>query len=97
MRSIKLLLYGCLYFLLKVHIKQLVTLHLLLRLAYRNIPMQPNICIFHRLTLGKKEVSEKDRREINDTVEALFPHSAPTPPPRHKISRLRKNKKKSFR
>ena len=41
----------------------------------------------------KQGVSEKEMREIEDTVESLFPPTAPTPPPRHKISKLRKRSK----
>ena len=39
-------------------------------------------------------ISMKERHEINQTVESLFPHTAPTPPPRRKSSKLsnRKNK-----
>ena len=41
----------------------------------------------------KQGVSEKEMREIEDTVESLFPPTAPTPPPRQKISKLRKRSK----
>ena len=37
-------------------------------------------------------------QEINDTVESLFPQTAPTPPPRQKIAKLRgKSRKNSAR
>ena len=50
------------------------------------------------LILGKKGVSQKEMQEINDTVEALFPQTAPTPPPRQKIAKLRgKSRKNSAR
>ena len=50
------------------------------------------------LFLGKKGVSQKEMQEINDTVEALFPQTAPTPPPRQKIAKLRgKSRKNSAR
>ena len=50
------------------------------------------------LILGKKEVSQKEIQEINDTVESLFPQTAPTPPPRQKIAKLRgKSRKNSAR
>merc|ERR550539_2002712 len=44
---------------------------------------------------GKKGVSQKEMQEINDTVEALFPQTAPTPPPRQKIAKLRGKGKKN--
>ena len=36
----------------------------------------------------KKRISSKERNEISETVESLFPQTAPTPPSRDKISKL---------